>query len=247
MKAILIDDELSNRTLLTSMLKKHCPNVKLIGEAESSDKAFEMISLLKPDLIFLDVKMPQKSGFDLLRMFETIHFSVIFITGFDEYAVKAFEFNAVDYILKPIDYLKLITAVKKAETKQQATLNNIIHFVHSLEEKTNYVKKLTCHSNDKVNIIDLNEIVYIEASRGYSEIVDIKNQKHIFAKSLSEYEELLEPIPTFIRVNKSYIINTDHVLSYTKGNECIILMKGRDFEIEVSRRKKTQVISALKS
>lgn len=131
MKAILVDDEINNRALLSSMLKKHCPEIDLLAEAASVDTAFELINALKPELVFLDVKMPIKNGFDLLRMFEKIDFSVIFITGFDEYAVKAFEFNAVDYILKPIDYSKLINAVKKAELKLNTELSNIIHFVHS--------------------------------------------------------------------------------------------------------------------
>lgn len=246
MKAIIVDDELNNLTLLASMLKKHCPEITLVAQADSADAGYKSIIQNKPHLVFLDVKMPGKTGFDLLRMFEEINFSVIFITGFDEYAIKAFEFNAVDYILKPIDYTKLIAAVKKAETKHMSNLGNIVHFVQSLEEKTNYIKKITLHNKDKVNVLDLNDIVYIEACRGYSEIVDTKNQRHLSAKYLSEYEELLEPVQNFIRVNKSFIINANHIESYSKGNECIICMKESKTEIEVSRRKKTEVISKLK-
>jgi two-component system LytT family response regulator len=246
MKALIIDDEQSNITLLANMLEKHCPQIEVIGHAASANEGYLEIQKHQPDLVFLDVKMPGKSGFDLLRMFNKITFSVIFVTGFDEFAVKAFEFNAVDYILKPIDHVKLASAVKKAELKQKSSLGNVIHFVHSIEEKTNYVKRLTIHSNDKVHVLDLNDIVYIEASRGYSEIVDTKNQCHISAKYLSEYEELLEPLSQFIRVNKSFIINSTHVASYSKGNECIITMKPCNTEIEVSRRKKTEVLSALK-
>ncbi len=246
MKAILVDDEESNRILLASMLKKHCPKVIVLGEAASADAAFTMINDLKPDLVFLDIKMPRKNGFDLLRSFKQIDFSVIFITGFDEYALKAFEFNAIDYILKPIDYVKLIASVKKVQQRLHSDLGNIVHFVHSLEEKTNYVKRLSFHEKDKVNIINLNDILYIVADRGYCEIIDISNKRHLSAKTLAEYEDLLLPFKNFIRANKKYIINNQHIKSYTKGISCTILMNGSDIEIEVSRRKKNEIIAALK-
>ncbi|MBI3133754.1 MAG: response regulator transcription factor [Bacteroidetes bacterium] len=247
MKAILIDDEQDNQILLSSLLTKHCPQVEIIGIADSADSAYRLICDTNPDVIFLDINMPEKTGFDLLRLFDEINFSVIFVTGFDEYAIKAFEFNAVDYVLKPIDHLKLIKAVKKAEKQLDVGSKNLIRFVHSLEEKTNYVKKIMIHGNDKVHIIDLNDIVYITAHRVYSEILDVKQQHYISAKPLGDYAELLERVPNFIRVNKSCIINVHHVNSYTKGQECIILMQGSSLEIEVSRRKKTEIISILKS
>jgi two-component system, LytTR family, response regulator len=246
MKAILIDDEYSNRLLLANMLKKHCPEVNVVGDAESADIAFEMINRLQPDLIFLDIKMSEKNGFDLLRLFKEINFEIIFVTGFDEYAIKAFEFNAIDYILKPLDYMKLIDAVKKAESRHYIHPDNMIRFVHSLEEKTNYIKRVTVHGKDKVHVIDLNDIVYIAADRNYSEILDIKKQRHISAKPLSDYEELLEPLRNFIRVNKSYLINSNHISSYTKGTDCVIRMNGCEKEIEVSRRKKTEILLLLK-
>ena len=246
MKALLIDDEYSNRSLLANMLAKHCPDVEVIGYSETADSAYEMILDLKPDLIFLDIKMPGKNGFDLLRQFSEINFSIIFVTGFDEYAIKAFEFNAVDYLLKPLDHSKLITAVQKATSKLYSTRNNIIHFVHSMEEKTNYIKKITFHHKDKVQIIDINDIINISAIRGYCEILDIHNNRYVSAKPLIDYEELLEPYKNFIRVNKSYIINSNHLRSYTKGADCIISLKGCDQEIEVSRRKKTEILMQLK-
>jgi two-component system LytT family response regulator len=247
MRAILVDDEYSNRVLLCDMLKANCPEVEVVATADSADTAFLVINQLKPDLVFLDIKMPDKNGFDLLRMFESISFSVIFVTGFDQYALKAFEFNALDYVLKPIDYTKLISAVKKAKKHTHANLGNIIHFVHSMEEKTNYVKKLTLHIKDKVHIVELNDIVYFAANRGYCEIMDVKNNRYISAKTLSDYEELILPLQSFIRVSKSHIINIQHLKSYTKGAACIISMKNCNEEIEVSLRKKTQVLAFLKA
>lgn len=247
MKAIIIDDEHGNRLLVEAMLKKHCPEVTVLCDASSADDAYQKINLLQPNLIFLDVKMPNKSGFDLLRMFDNIGFYVIFITGFEEYAINAFEFCAVDYLLKPIDHTKLIKAVEKVKQKIKEEKNsNLLHFVHSLEEKTNLLKRITLHSNDKVNIIELKDISFIVANRGYCEIITISNQRYVSAKTLTDYEDLLAPIENFVRVHKSYLINIDHVLSYTKGNECLIEMRGGNDQIEVSRRKKTEIILLLK-
>jgi two-component system, LytTR family, response regulator len=246
MRALLIDDEQSNRVLLNNMLKKHCPGINILGDADSASLAYQKIKELKPDLIFLDIKMQNQNGFDLLRQFDNIDFSIIFVTGFDEYAIKAFEFNAVDYILKPLDHSKLISAVQKAEANHYASSANVIRFVHSLEEKTNYIKKIAIHGKDKVHVIDLNHIVHISADRGYSEIFDINKQRHISAKPLSDYEELLKPFKNFIRVNKSSIINSQHLHSYTKGSDCVILMNDCDKEFEVSRRKKTEILMLLK-
>src|SRR5687768_10816640 len=114
MKCILVDDEKGNRDVLSSYLEKYCPEVKKTGEAESADEAYELINRQQPDLVFLDIRMPGKSGFELLRMFKEIKFEVIFVSGFDEFAVQAFDFNAIDYILKPIDFQKLVSSVKRA-------------------------------------------------------------------------------------------------------------------------------------
>ncbi|HYG49663.1 MAG TPA: LytTR family DNA-binding domain-containing protein [Flavobacteriales bacterium] len=247
MNTVIIDDELSNRTLLANMLKKHCPEVKLAGDADSAETGYKLIKAVKPDLVFLDIKMPVKTGFDMLKLFDKIDFSVIFVSGFDEYAIKAFEFNAIDYILKPIDHTKLVHAVEKARIRRQQDLSNVIYFVRSIEEKTNYIKKLTFHDKDKVQVVDIENIVYIKSDEGYSEIVDISNQRYISAKTLGDYEDLLRPIKNFIRVNKQYLINTNHLNSYSKGTDCVLSMKPDNLEIEVSRRKKTEVIAALKS
>lgn len=245
MKALLVDDEEGNRALLANMIQKHCSQITLLGSSSSADEAFHQINTLKPDLVFLDIKMPEKNGFDLLRMYNQIDFAVIFVTGFDEYAITAFEFNAVDYLLKPLDHGKLVSAVNKA-TSQLNAKTNILHFVHSLEEKTDIIHRVTLHGKDKVSIIEIKDIIYIEANRGYSEIHTSHNQKFMSAKTLAEYEELLKPIPDFIRVNKSHIINVQFLDSYSKGSDCFLYLKGCKKEIEVSRRKKTEVITHLK-
>lgn len=247
-KSVIIDDETANRNLLDSLLKKHCPQIEIVGHAESADEGFELILRTSPDIVFLDIKMPEKTGFDMLKMFENINFSVIFVSGFDQYAIQAFEFNAVDYILKPIDHVKLIIAVSKTiERVSRKSNHDIIHFIHSIDEKSQLIKNITLHHNDKVQVVDLNDICYINASKGYSEITTLNNQKLISTKILSDYEELLNPVQNFLRVNKSVLININHITHYSKGSVCFVSMKNSKEDIEVSRRKKTDIIRFLKN
>ena len=148
----------------------------------------------------------------------------------------------------PIDYSKLIIAVNRTIDRiGQKSNYDIIHFIHSIDEKNQSIKNITLHHNGKVFIIDLNEISYISALRGYCEIITTHNQKLISSKSLSDYEELLRPMGNFLRVNKSTLINIHHILNYTKGSTCFIDMKHNKEGIEVSRRKKTEIVQFLKN
>jgi two-component system LytT family response regulator len=247
-KSVIIDDELANRNLLDSLLKKHCPDIEVMGLAESANEGFKLITEIKPDIVFLDIKMPGKTGFDLLKMFDKIDFNVIFVSGFYQYAIQAFEFNAVDYILKPIDHAKLILAVNKTlERISQKNNHNIIHFIHSIDEKSQLIKNISLHVNDKVHVVDLNDICYIQASRNYSEITTENNQKLISTKTLSDYEELLSRHSHFLRINKSLLININYIKEYSKGSTCIIKIKNSELEMEVSRRKKSDIIQFLKN
>jgi two-component system LytT family response regulator len=247
-RTVIIDDEAANRIFLDGLVKRYCAGIEIAGTAASADEGYRLINEVKPGLVFLDVKMPGKTGIDLLKMFDKIDFQVIFVSGFDQYAIQAFEFNAIDYILKPIDHSKLIIAVAKALDRIDAKSNhNIIHFIHSLDEKSQLIKNISLHLNDRVYVIDLDEICYISALKGYSEITTVNDQKIVSAKILSDYEELLGPTGNFIRLNKSVMINIRHIINYSKGASCFINVKNHKEEIEVSRRKKTEVIRFLKS
>jgi two-component system, LytTR family, response regulator len=238
-RSIIIDDEEANRNVLSNLLERHCPAVDVIALAESAEQGYKAINELNPDLVFLDIRMPVKSGFDLLRMFSSINFKVIFVTSYDQYAIQAFEFNAVDYILKPIDYAKLIKSVEKVEKSiDQKSNNHIIHFVHSIDEKSRLIKNISVHQSDKVHVIDIDEICYIQASRNYSEIITESNQKLLSTKTLSDYEELLSNHSNFLRINKSILVNINYIKEYTKGSSCLIMVKNNDIEMEVPRRKK---------
>jgi two-component system, LytTR family, response regulator len=248
-RSIIIDDEAANRDVLVSLLSKYCPSVEVIATAESAFEGYELIRETTPELVFLDIRMPVKNGFDLLSMFDNIPFKVIFVTSYDEYAIQAFEFSAVDYILKPIDYTKLIKSVERVESsiRRNGENSDVIQFIRSIDEKTQLLKNISLHKKDKVLIIDIDNICYIQAIRNYCEVVTFDGQRILSTRTLSDYEQLLEPYENFLRINKGYLINIHFIKSYSKGPVCFISMKNDDQEMEVSRRKKSEILHYLKS
>jgi two-component system LytT family response regulator len=248
--ALIVDDEKHNVVMLQSLLKENCPDITILDTAHNADTAYEKINSLKPQLVFLDIKMTGKSGFDLLRQFSGINFEVIFVSAYNEYAITAFEFNALGYILKPIDYVALQKTVNKAISIINArdTINNheIAQFIKTLEDKGDRINKILVHHNDKVVLLNVRDFVYIEGKTDYCEINLNDKSHYTSSKELKKFEDLLNEIGSFIRINKSIIVNTDYIKSYTKGEICeITVSTGQVFE--VSRRKKTDIISLLKA
>ncbi|PBQ30853.1 hypothetical protein CNR22_03375 [Sphingobacteriaceae bacterium] len=245
--ALLVDDEEHNRISLRTLLEKHCDTVKIVSEANSAAEAYEKILHFKPRLIFLDIKMPKKSGLDLLKMFTVINFEVIFVTAYNRYAVQAFEFNALGYMLKPVDSDKLILAVKKATEKIKLNTQNdvVLHFVKTLSDQEDLVNKFSVHHNGHVIFISIADISIIETKNDITTLF-LKDNSHYFSsKDLVKFEKALETSPNFVRINKNVIVNTHFIKSYTKDAICILHMIGRQ-SFEVSRRKKTDILKNLK-
>jgi two-component system, LytTR family, response regulator len=246
-KTILVDDEEHNRQLLKQMLAKYCPQIEVIAESENANDAFIQVTDLNPDLVFLDIKMPEKSGFQFLRMFTEIEFMIIFVTGYDEFSLRAFEFNALDYILKPIDYTKLQIAVERVSKlhllKQTAVLYKQ---AQQLDGGTSNFKKIAVHTADSVVFVDISDIKYLEAASSYCKIVLNTNKTLMTSKLLGDYENLFSIYSSFMRISKSHIINLDYIHSYSKGLDCEIKLNDTEMVFEVSRRRKTEVVAKLK-
>ena len=245
--AIIIDDEVHNRNVLRTLLGKYCPTINIIDECESAVDAYDKINALQPQLIFLDIKMPGKSGFDLLKMFSRIDFEVIFVSAFNDYAITAFEFNALGYILKPIDYSKLIITVDKAIFKIAANEknNNVFHFIKTLDEKNDIINKISVHHNDKVILLNINYIISVESKDGTCEIKLDDGKSYYSSKELKLIEEILINAGNFIRITKSVIINLNYIVSYTKDDIFELEMQNKNV-YEVSRRKKADVLNRIK-
>lgn len=246
--ALIIDDEPHNLIMLRALLEENCPNINVLDTADSADLAFEKIKEYQPQLIFLDIKMPNKTGFDLLRMFTQINFEVIFVSAFNEYALKAFDFSALDYILKPIDYTKLIKAVSKAEQRiaEKNKTNHLLHFVKTIDEKNDLLHKITLHHKDTVLLLDINDIVFIEGDGDVCNIKTKDNTTYTSSKRLNMFEDLFQGTGNFLRITKSVMVNIHYIKSYSKGEPCIIELVTQHY-FEVARRKKLEITALLKT
>ncbi len=233
--AIIIDDEFFAREILINLITINCPEIKLVGQAHDIKSAIECITSLKPELVFLDIQLGDANGFSILSELDNIDFDLVFTSAHNNYGVSAFKVNAIDFILKPIDPDDLIMAVKKVVEKRSKI---------SLADKPQ--KNINVHVNDQVKIISSSEIITLVAQNNYTEINTIDNKKWLTPRTLSSIYESLSDLSFFIRINRSIVVNSSFIKSYTKSDPCIILMNDGS-EFEISRRKRTQVLSTLKN
>jgi len=244
--AILIDDESNSREVLRNLLETFFPEIILLGEAENVDNAFTLINSCQPNLVFLDIQMPRKTGFSLLKKFEEIPFEVIFVTSYDRYAINAIKFSALDYLLKPVEIKDLKETIERAKKSvQRKTKANvqIINLLNTLDESEEL--KVAVHAGENVKLLNVNEIISIEADGRYCSITTLDNESYLTARYLKEFEEYLGGRSELIRIHKSCMINTRHIMSYSKGEICTITMfKGKTFEI--ARRKKVEILELVK-
>ncbi|MEP7169655.1 MAG: response regulator transcription factor, partial [Bacteroidota bacterium] len=190
--AIIIDDEKNCRDSLLSLLQKSCPQIKIVEQCRSVAEGVTAIHNHKPDLIFLDVEMPDGTGFDLLHHIGHINFEVIFTTGFDQYAVKAFKFSALDYLMKPVVVEELVHSVSQFENKKNKTDSNVQLnlLLSNLKNIKSGIHKIAIPTTDGLLLLDINEIIRLEADGNYTNFITEKG-KHIVSKTLKEYDDLL--------------------------------------------------------
>lgn len=241
--AIIVDDERKSIASLKLLLATYCPQVLVLGEANSVQEAIENIDLLKPDLLFLDITMPDGDGFDVLDRVRYQEFEVIFITAYNQYALKAFEFSAIHYLLKPINYLELQEAVKRFENlKSKDVFNEKIQVLR--DSLNNKHQKIILPSFDGLEIINLDEIIRCEADSNYTIFFLTNKRKIVVSKSLNNFEKILSDI-YFCRIHKKHLINLKYVKHYVKGKGGTIIMQDGS-SVFVSESKKKYFIKRLK-
>jgi two-component system LytT family response regulator len=236
--AILVDDEDSARNILSNLLLNFCPQINIVDKCEDVEQAVESIKKNKPDLVFLDIEMPNYAGYEITSFFETIDFEIIFITAYGHYAIKAFQVSAVDYLLKPIDINRLQEAVdkfiSKTETKN-ASLNYQV-LIESLKDDT--IKKIIVPYQGDQKILLLKNIIAIEASESYSYIYTNDNNKYIVSKNLKHFETLFSTNSNFMRTHKSWIVNLDYLKEFSKSK--LIIELENNIQAKLSKYKKSQ-------
>ena len=215
-KAIIVDDEKPSREVIRKYLNDFCPNdVEVVGMAESLKTAMEMIRLHLPDLVFLDIDMPNGNGFDLLKEIQPIRFKVIFITAYSEFAIKAFRFYATDYLLKPVDIYELTDAVHKVkrELEKERDYSNVRALLDHHIRGSEVMNDLVVNNEEGFKIYKIDEIIYCQADTYCTHIFLTGDRKVVCTKNLKYYQSLLEE-HRFIRTHNSYLVNLKHIISF---------------------------------
>jgi two-component system LytT family response regulator len=241
-KILIVDDEEQGRNAVQQAVKKYCPHLEIVALADSKEDAVIKIELLKPNILLLDIHLGDGTGFDVLK---EISYSpkVIFITAFDNFAVNAFRFNAIDYLLKPFDPLELVEALGKS-LNLLSSESGVIPEKELLHFQAEKVQKLVIPSNSGFEVIELANISYLKADNNYTHIYLINNERKMLSKTLKYFEELLTD-SGFFRCHQSFMIRLDQIKEYTKGEGgTLILHSGA--QIEVSRRKKEELMEQMK-
>ena len=242
-KTIIIDDEQNSREALANLVKSYCPELQVVSTASSVAEGIQAIKKEKPDLVFLDIEMPDKNGFDLLAQLDTIDFEVIITTGYEQYAVKAFKTVALDYLLKPIDINELELAVNKVleKGKKRKVNKNFDVFIQNWKSGGN--EQIALASSEGFVFVKVKDIIYCKGDGAYTYFF-IKDMPRVtVSKNLKEFEELLKD-QSFFRVHKSYLINLNEMKKYIRGDGGYVVMSNGD-NVDVSKRKKESFLSNL--
>lgn len=244
-KAIIVDDELGARESLSKMIEKNCKQIEVVAKVDSMLSAFEAITNKEPDLVFLDIEMPNGNAFDLLEKFKNINFNIIFTTAYDHYAIKAIKFSAIDYILKPIDPEELVNAVKRFEAQrgQKESLDKQFKTLLSNVKPDNKLKKVGIPDGDGLIFINLSDIIRCDSDGNYTFFILTSGKKIIASRTLGEYEQMFAD-DNFFRIHRSHLINLEHVKKYIKGEGGYVVMSDNS-QVEVSRRNKTDFLEKL--
>jgi len=244
LRAILVDDEEGARDVLQNLLLRFCPEVELIAKCENVTKAVGVINKEKPDLVFLDIEMPNYAGYEIVNFFKEINFEIIFVTAYDQYAIRAFEIAAIDYLLKPIDIqrlkLSVTRVIQQRNIQQQSQRLNLLS--NTLESKE--LKNIVVSDKGEQHIIAIEKIIAIEAQESYC-IIHTGDKQIVASKNLKHFETVLQSLPKFFRVHKSWLVNKEFIKHYSKSNLTIQLTNG--LTTKLSKYKKAEFETAISS
>lgn len=243
-KAILVDDEEAARDVLGNLLLRFCPQIEVIAKCENVLQAVEAIKTQKPDLVFLDIEMPNYSGFEIVNFFEKINFEIIFITAYDQYAIRAFEIAAIDYLLKPVDIERLKSAVDRVVQQRNIEQQSQRLSLLSTTLKDKQLKNIVITDKGQQNIIAIDTIIAIEAQESYCTI-HTTHKIYVVSKNLKHFETVLGSLPQFFRVHKSWLVNKAFIKHYSKSDLSIQLSNG--LTTKLSKYKKIEFEEAISS
>lgn len=243
--AVIVDDEQGNRENLLRMIGLHCPQIRISAICSSVPEAQAVLNNAKPDILFLDIRLGNDTGFSLLESLSNHTFEVIFVTAYDSYAIQAIRFSALDYLLKPIDPEELVRAVNKAtgvilRKQENKRMQNLLENTRILDRQ----KKIALSVADKIEFVEVGSIVRCESESNYTTFYLKSGEKLIVSKTLKEFDDLLTPY-NFLRVHQSHLVNLDEIKSFIKTDGGYIRMKDGS-SVSISRQRRNYVMEILK-
>lgn len=246
LSAIIVDDERSALQALQYELETYCPEVRIASAFKDPLEALQWITANEVDIVFLDIEMPVMNGFDLLEKLPALDFDVVFVTAYDQFAIRAFDFNAVDYLLKPVRKAKLVEAVQKVTHRHRQRLDK-----HGLEALIQNIRvqahtgleQIALPTSDGFTMVHINEITYLQADSNYTWVVTGSGRKYLVAKTLKEMESMLQ-FPQYFRAHKSYLVNLNHVDRYIRGQGGYLVMRD-NHQVAVARAQRSELMRML--
>ncbi|MDN3582444.1 LytR/AlgR family response regulator transcription factor [Mucilaginibacter flavus] len=242
LKAIVIDDEPRGRNILLQLISQNFEHIKVVATAAGADEGIKRIDMYKPDVVFLDVEMPGKNAFDMLKELGKVDFKIIFVSAHNHYALNAIKLSAIDFLLKPIDLDDLTKAIDRLQDQPRQAAQQVPHLLNQLQQpKTNF-GKIAITSVSAIEFVNINDIIYCKADNVYTD-VHLCGTSITSTKNLKEFDDILQA-HYFFRIHHSYLINLNHIKKYIKGDGGTVVMSDNT-EIEVSRRRKTAFLEQL--
>ena len=244
-RTLIVDDEKHSCEALQLLLEANCTNIEVVGVAHSGEEALRLIRQMKPGLLFLDIEMPHMNGFQLIEQLHQIDFEIIFTTSYDQYAIKAFKFSALDYLLKPIDREELESAVQKVERKLKGNFESQWQILVQKLNQPAAVQRIALPTMQGLELVPIHQIICCVSSNNYTSF-QIKEQNNILvSRTLKETEELLRD-HAFLRVHHSHLVNLNEIVRYVKGEGGYLIMSNGQ-HLDVSRSRKEVLLQRLKA
>ena len=237
-RCVLIDDESNSLEMMEWLLKTYCPQVQIEAMCNTAGKGIEAINKYKPDLVFLDIEMPHMNGFDMLEQFDKLFFDVVFCTAYDQFAIKAFRYSALNYLLKPVDPDDLKETIRRIEEKKAVPSREQLDLLfQNIKQTTKQpVLRIALTNGDGMNFVPTNEILYCQAESNYTSVVLTGGKKILVSKVLKDIDEALNGTD-FFRIHNSYLINLNHIRKYVRGEGGYLIMDdGANISISRSKR-----------
>ena len=241
-RCILIDDEADSLEVMEMLMKTYCPQVKIEAVCNNAEKGITAINQFRPDVVFLDIEMPNMNGFDMLEKFDDLFFDVVFITAYHQFAIKAFRYSALNYLLKPVDPDDLVKTIERVEKKKTAPLKEqmemLLHHFRSPEKQA--ISRIALTTSEGLLFVPTSDIIFCESDSNYTKVVLKDGRKILVSKPLKDLDDTLAG-PDFYRIHNSFLVNLNHIKKYIRGEGGYVIMDDGS-TVSISRTRKQEFV-----